>query len=153
MVIDIYGGVRVLPWAALTSGDGPMGSEPSPAFESYFGAALFACGITWFWDYVASLYFPGQSALNLTLLSAVVYLEAAMIGAFGLTRRISSRHIHVGVRVGLGAWIGNALFRLVLFELGEALWGVVVYLLSFTGGGLLGGLLGRILAVDDTRKS
>jgi len=153
LVIDIYGGVGVPLWAALTSGDGSMGSESSPTFESYFGAALVTCGITWFWDYASSLYFPGQTALNLTLLSATVYLEAAMIGAFGLTRRISTRHIDVGVRVGLGAWIGNALFRLVLFELGEALWGVVVYLLSFLGGGVVGGLLGRIFAVDHTRKS
>ena len=153
LVIDIYRGIRVLPWAALTSRDGQMDSESRPRFESYFGAAMFTCGITWFWDYVASLYFPGQTALNLTLLSATVYLEAALIGAFGLTRRISTKHIHVGIRVGLGAWMANALFRLVLFELGEALWGVVVYLLSFIGGGVLGGLLGRIFATDHTRKS
>ena len=115
------------------------------SFENYVGAAAFACGITWFWDYVASLYFPGQVALNLTLFSASVYLEAAFLSAFGLTRRMQEKQVHVGIRVGLGTWIANMFFRLVVFELNEALWGVVVYFVSFMIGGLLGGLFSRVL--------
>jgi hypothetical protein len=125
-------------------GEKCMNPRPYPVFESYFGAAMLVCGITWFWDYASSLYFPGQGALNLTLLSAAVYLEAAMIGAFTLTRRILSKHFHVGMRVGLGAWMANTVLRLILFELGEALGGVVIYFGSFMIGGFLGGLLGRV---------
>jgi len=120
-----------------------MKPEPLPSFESYFGAALFACGIAWFWDYVASIYFPGQAALNLTLLSALVYLEAAFLGAFGLARRILGKHIHVGIRVGLGAWMTNMVFRLIVFELAEALWGAVIYLAGFMVGGFLGGFFAK----------
>jgi len=122
-----------------------MKKEPAPGFETYFGAALFTCGIVWFWDYVSSVYFPGQAALNLTFLSAAVYLEAAFLGAFGLTRRMLTRHIHVGIRVGFGAWMTNMVFRLIVFELGEALWGVAIYLASLTAGGFLGGFLARAL--------
>ncbi len=110
------------------------------SFENYVGAAAFACGITWFWDYVASVYFPGQVALNLTLLSSLVYVEAAFLSSFGLTRRFQEKQVPVGIRVGLGTWMTNMFFRLVVFELNEALWGVVVYFLSFMVGGFLGGL-------------
>jgi len=127
-----------------------MKREPMPGFESYFGAALFTCGIVWFWDYVTSLYFPGQAALNLSLLSAVVYFEAAFLGSFGLTRRRLANHVHVGVRVGFGAWMTNMIFRLIVFGLNEALWGVAVYLASLTTGGVLGGFLARVLRRSDT---
>jgi len=120
-------------------------AEPLPSFERYFGAALFSCGIVWFWDYVASLYFPGQAALNLTLLSTLVYFEATFLGALGLTRRMLARHIHVGIRVGFGAWMTNMVFRLIVFELAEALWGVAIYLTSFVAGGFLGGLFAKRL--------
>ncbi len=131
-----------------------MKEEALPRFESYFGAALFTCGIAWFWDYVSSIYFPGRTALNLTLLSAFVYLEAALLGAFGLTRRMLVKHIYVGVRVGFGAWMTNMVFRLIIFELGEALWGVAIYLASFMGGGFLGGLFAKILhRADLTEKT
>ncbi len=129
-----------------------MKKEPLPGFESYFGAALFTCGIAWFWDYVSSLYFPGQAALNLTLLSALVYLEAALLGAFGLTRKMLTKHIHVGIRVGFGAWMTNMVFRLIVFELAEALWGVAIYLASFVVGGFLGGLLARMLHRADASE-
>jgi hypothetical protein len=122
-----------------------MKTEQLPGFDQYFGAALLACGITWLWDYVASLYFPGQTALNFTLLSALVYLEAAFLAAFGLTRKVPVKHIPIGLRVGFGAWIANTVFRLILFELGEALWGVVLYLATFVLGGFLGGFLGKKL--------
>ncbi|MFH0848266.1 MAG: hypothetical protein V1857_02025 [archaeon] len=122
-----------------------MMREQLPVFEKYFGAAVFACGIAWFWDYVASLYFPGQVALNLTLLSAVVYLEAAFLGAFGLTRRMLAKHVHVGIRVGVGAWLTNMVFRLIVFELAEAIWGSPVYFGGFVTGGLLGGLFAKKL--------
>jgi hypothetical protein len=41
----------------------------------------------------------------------------------------------------------NMAFRLILFELTEALWGVIVYLISFTIGGMLGGLLAKKIHV------
>jgi hypothetical protein len=130
-----------------------MMREQVPVFEKYLGAAAFACGIAWFWDYVASLYFPGQVALNLTLLSVVVYLEAAFLGAFGLTRRMLTRHVHVGVRVGLGAWLTNMVFRLIVFELVEALWGLPVYFGGFVTGGLLGGLFaGKLHGAQASEK-
>ncbi len=114
-------------------------------FEKYFSAAMLACGITWFWDFIASLYFPGQIALNLTLVSAVVYLEAAFLAAFGFTRRMARDQIPMGLRVGVAAWITNTLFRLLIFDLSEALLGVVVYLVSFLIGGVGGGLFAGVL--------
>lgn len=119
------------------------------SFESYLGAAAFACGVTWFWDYFASFYFPGQMALNLTFLSALVYLEAAFLSAFGLTRRMQAKQIPVGIRVGLGTWMTNMVFRLIIFELDEALWGVAVYFVSFMIGGFLGGLFAKTLHKAD----
>jgi len=131
-----------------------MKPESLPSFGSYFGAALFTCGITWFWDYVASIYFPGQTALNLTLLSALVYLEAAFLGAFGLARKMQVKHIHVGMSVGFGAWMTNMVFRLIVFGLPEALLGVIIYLVSFVVGGILGGLFARRLhGVEAGEKS
>ena len=127
-----------------------MTGKPSVGFESYLGAAAFACGFVWFWDYFTSLYFPGQVALNLTLLSGLVYLEAAFLSAFGLTRRMYAKQIHVGIRVGLGTWMTNLVFRLIVFELDEALWGIAVYLVSFMLGGLLGGLFSKILHRAET---
>jgi len=115
------------------------------SFENYLGAAAFVCGITWFWDYFASLYFPGQVALNLTLLSALVYVEAAFLGAFGLTRKMQGKQVPVGIRVGVGSWMTNMFFRLIVFELDEAFWGVAVYLLSFVVGGFLGGLFSKMI--------
>jgi len=117
-----------------------MPVREGPDFESLFGAALFVCGITWAWDWVSSIYFPGQTALNLTLFSALVYTESAFLGAFGLSRRYNDR-VAVGLRVGLGAFLTNTVFRMIVFDIVEALWGVVVYFLSFMVGGLLGGLL------------
>jgi len=122
-----------------------MAAEALPSFENYLGAAALACGITWIWDYFASFYFPGQAALNLTLLSFVVYLEGAFFGAFGLTRRRLTKHLHVGIRVGIGAWMTNMVFRLIVFSFSEALWGVLVYLASFLLGGSLGGLLAYVI--------
>lgn len=129
-----------------------MKTEPLPSFERYFGAALFSCGIAWLWDYVASVYFPGQAALNLTLLSTLVYFEAAFLGAFGLTRRMLAKHIHVGIRVGFGAWMTNMVFRLIVFELAEALWGVAIYLTTFVAGGFLGGLFAKRLHRADAGR-
>lgn len=129
--------------------DRPLKEEPLPSFESYFGAALFTCGIVWFWDYVSSLFFPGQAALNLTLISALVYVEAAFLGAFGLTRRRLTKHVHVGVRIGFGVWMTNMVFRLIIFKLAEALWGVAIYLTGFMLGGFLGGAFARMLHRTD----
>jgi putative membrane protein (TIGR04086 family) len=110
-------------------------------FESYFGAVLMACGVTWIWDFVSSIYFAGQIALSLTIISFLVYLEAGFIGAFVLARKLPRNHILIGLRVGFGAFLMNLAFRMILFELTEALWGVIIYLISFTMGGMLGGLL------------
>jgi len=129
--------------------------EPLPSFERYFGAALLTCGIVWLWDFIASLFFPGQAALNLTLLSAMVYTQAAFLGALGLTRRMFENHVHVGIRVGLIALAVNMIFRLIVFDLGEAMWGLVVYLASFIAGGFLGGLFAKIInksSIEDSRK-
>jgi hypothetical protein len=95
-------------------------------FEKYFGAVLIACGITWIWDFISSIYFAGQIALNLTIISSLVYLEASFIGAFLLVRKLPKNHIIIGLRVGIGAFLVNIAFRLILFELAEALGGVVV---------------------------
>jgi len=127
-----------------------MKEKLSPRLEKYVGAAAFACGIVWFWDFLASLYFPGETALNLTLLSALVYLEAAFLSAFGLTRKMRTRQIHVGIRVGLGTWMTNMVFRLIVFELNEALWGMVIYFSGFMIGGFLGGLFARAFHRLDT---
>jgi hypothetical protein len=130
-----------------------MNADSSPGFESYFGAALVACGISWLWDYISSLYFPGQTALNFTILSAFVYMEAALLGAFGLTRRMPSKQIHVGLRAGLGAFLLNTVFRLIVFEFVEALWGVIIYFVSFIAGGITGGFLAKTLHRSEIRKN
>jgi hypothetical protein len=120
-----------------------MSRDTSLSFEKYFSAALVVCGISWFWDYVSSLYFPGQTALNLTIISALVYMEAALIGAYGFTRRIPFKQISVGTKVGLGAFMVNTVFRLIVFEIVEALWGLIIYFTSFVVGGLIGGFIGK----------
>jgi putative membrane protein (TIGR04086 family) len=112
-----------------------------PKMERYFGAALVVCGIAWIWDFVASIYFAGLIALNLTIISSLVYLEAGFLGAFVLTRTLPKNHMLIGLRAGFYAFLVNLAFRLILFELTEALWGIVIYLISFTIGGMLGGLL------------
>lgn len=111
--------------------------------ERHLGAILLASGIVWLWDYVSSLYFPGRTSLNLTILSFLVYMEASFIGAVSLTRRTKMKHIPVGMRIGLGTFLLNITLRLLLFELDEALWGVVVYFMSLTTGGLLGGVFAK----------
>jgi len=116
---------------------------PEPRIESYFGAALVICGVAWIWDFVASIYFAGQTALNLTIISSIVYLEAGFLGAFLLTRRLPKDHVAIGLRAGLYAFLVNLAFRMILFELMEALWGIIIYLVSFTIGGMLGGILAR----------
>jgi len=118
-----------------------------PKFESYFGAALVACGIAWIWDFVSSIYFAGQIALNLTIISSLVYLEAGFLGAFVLARKLPENHMIIGLRAGFGAFLVNLTFRLILFELAEALGGVIIYLISFTIGGMLGGLLAKKIHV------
>ena len=119
-----------------------------PKFESYFGAALVACGVAWIWDVISSIYFAGQVALNLTIISSLVYLEAGFLGAFLLARKLTKNHMLIGLRAGFSAFLMNLAFRLILFELTEALWGVIVYLISFTIGGLLAGLLAKKLHVS-----
>jgi len=114
-------------------------------FESYFRAALFTCGIIWVWDYIASIFFPGQTALNLTLLSAFIYLEASFIGAYGLTRKRSQNQVNIGLRVGIAAFLVNLVFRLIVFDIGEALWGLIIYLIFLIIGGALGGLFAKKL--------
>jgi putative membrane protein (TIGR04086 family) len=114
-------------------------------FESYFRAALFTCGIIWVWDYIASIFFPGQTALNLTLLSAFIYLEASFIGAYGLTRKRSQNQVNIGLRVGIAAFLVNLVFRLIVFDIGEALWGLIIYLIFLIIGGALGGLFTKKL--------
>jgi hypothetical protein len=117
--------------------------------ESYIGAALVICGIVWIWDFVASIYFAGQMALNLTIISSLVYLEAGLIGAFLLTRKILKNHLNIGLRIGLYAFLVNLAFRMILFELWEALWGVVIYFISFTIGGMLGGIFAKKIQVGN----
>jgi len=112
-------------------------------FESYFGAALFTCGIIWVWDYIASIFFPGQTALNLTLLSAFIYLEASFIGAYGLTRKRPQNQVNIGLRAGIAAFLVNLVFRLIVFDIGEALWGLIIYLIFLIIGGALGGLFAK----------
>ena len=114
-------------------------------FESYFRAALFTCGIIWVWDYIASIFFPGQTALNLTLLSAFIYLEASFIGAYGLTRKRSQNQVNIGLRVGIAAFLVNLVFRMIVFDIGEALWGLIIYLIFLIIGGALGGLFSKKL--------
>ena len=130
-----------------------MNEDTFPGFESYFGAALIACGISWLWEYIASLYFPGQTALNYTILSVFVYIEAALLGAFGLTRKMPSKQVHVVLRAGFGAFLLNTVFRLIVFEYHEALWGVIVYFASFTVGGVIGGFLAKTFHGSEIRKN
>ena len=124
-----------------------MIESTEPKLKGYFGAALIACGIAWIWDFVSSLYFAGQIALNLTIISSLVYLEAGFLGAFVLARKLPENHMIIGLRAGFGAFLVNLAFRLILFELAEALWGVIIYLISFTIGGMLGGLLAKKIHV------
>jgi hypothetical protein len=114
-----------------------------PGFESYFGAALFTCGIIWVWEYLSSLFFPGQTALNLTLLSSFIYLEASFIGAYGLTRKKLQNQVNIGLRVGIAAFLVNLAFRLIVFEIAEALYGLIIYLIFLIIGGVLGGLFAK----------
>jgi hypothetical protein len=118
-------------------------SVSEPGFESYFGAALFTCGIIWVWDYISSLFFPGQAALNLTLLSSFIYLEASFIGSYGLTRKKLQNQVNIGLRAGIAAFLVNQVFRLIVFDLIEALWGVIIYLIFLIIGGALGGLFAK----------
>jgi putative membrane protein (TIGR04086 family) len=118
-----------------------------PKFEGYFGAALVACGVAWIWDFISSIYFAGQIALNLTIISSLVYLEAGFLGAFVLARKLPENHMIIGLRAGFGAFLVNLAFRLILFELAEALGGVIIYLISFTIGGMLGGVLAKKIHV------
>ena len=117
------------------------GSEPG--FEGYFRAALFTCGIIWLWDYLSSLFFPGQTALNLTLLSSFIYLEASFIGAYGLARKRLQNQVNIGLRVGIAAFLVNIVFRMIVFEIAEALWGLIIYLIFLIIGGALGGLFAK----------
>jgi len=114
-----------------------------PGFEGYFGAALFTCGIVWLWDYVASLFFPGQTALNLTLLSSFICIEAGFIGAYGLTRKRSQNQVNIGLRAGIAAFLVNLVFRLIVFDIAEALWGLIIYFIFLIIGGVLGGLFAK----------
>jgi len=118
-------------------------TESELGFESYFGVALFTCGIIWLWDYLSSLFFPGQTALNLTLLSSFIYLEASFIGAYGLARKRLQNQVNIGLRVGIAAFLVNLVFRLIVFDLIEALWGVIIYLIFLIIGGALGGLFAK----------
>jgi putative membrane protein (TIGR04086 family) len=118
-------------------------TESELGFESYFGVALFTCGIIWLWDYLSSLFFPGQTALNLTLLSSFIYLEASFIGAYGLARKRLQNQVNIGLRVGIAAFLVNLVFRLIVFEIAEALWGLIIYLIFLIIGGALGGLFAK----------
>lgn len=111
----------------------------------FLGAVLLACGLTWLWDFIASLYFPGSSAWNLTLVSLLFYAESSLIGAYSLARNLIEGHLRIGIRLGLAVWALNLAFRLILFELGEALWGLLIYFSGFLLGGILGGFLGERL--------
>jgi hypothetical protein len=117
-----------------------------PGFEEYFGAALFTCGIVWLWDYIASIFFPGQAALNLTILSSFIFLEASFIGAYGLTRKKLQNQVKIGLKVGISAFVVNLIFRTIVFEINEALWGLVIYLVFLIIGGVLGGLFAKRLS-------
>jgi len=123
-------------------------STSEPGFESYFGAALFTCGIIWLWDYISSLFFPGEAALNLTILSAFIILEAGFIGAFGLTRKMEQNQVNIGLKVGVAAFLVNLVFRMIVFEIAQALWGVVIYLIFLPIGGVLGGLFAKKIAIN-----
>jgi hypothetical protein len=114
-----------------------------PGFEGYFGAALFTCGIVWLWDYISSLFFPAETSLNLTLLTSFVCLEASFIGAYGLTRKRSQNQVNIGLRAGIAAFLVNLTFRMIVFEIGEALWGLVIYFIFLIIGGVLGGLFAK----------
>ncbi len=113
--------------------------EREPGFDGYFGAALLTCGIVWVWDYIASIFFPTQAALNLTLLSSIFYLEAGFIGAYALTRKLSKNQAIIGVKAGVAAFLVNAVFRMIVFDISEALWGVIIYMIFLIIGGALGG--------------
>ncbi|MDP2901418.1 MAG: hypothetical protein Q8O47_10695 [Candidatus Bathyarchaeota archaeon] len=118
-------------------------SASEPGFESYFGTALFTCGIIWLWDYISSIFFPGQTALNLTLLSSFIYLEASFIGAYGLTRKKLQNQVNIGLRAGIAAFLVNLVFRMIVFDITEALWGLIIYLVFLIIGGALGGLFAK----------
>ena len=113
-----------------------------PGFEEYFGAALVVCGILWIWDYISSIFFPGQTSLNLTILSFFVWLEAGFIGAYGLTRKMVNQ-IDRGLKVGVAAFLVNQAFRLIVFEIDQALYGWIIYLISLLIGGTIGGLFAK----------
>ncbi len=113
-----------------------------PGFEEYFGAALIVCAILWIWDYISSIFFPGQAALNLTILSFFVWLEAGFIGAYGLTRKMGNQ-IDKGLKVGVAAFLVNMAFRLIVFDFNQALHGWIIYLVSLLIGGTLGGLFAK----------
>jgi hypothetical protein len=114
-----------------------------PGFEGYFGAALLTCGIVWAWDYVASLFFPSQAALNLTVLSSFTYFLAGFIGAFALTRKKQVDQVQIGLCAGAAAFAVNIVFRMIVFEITEALWGVVIYAVFLIIGGGVGGFFAR----------
>jgi uncharacterized protein YneF (UPF0154 family) len=118
-------------------------AESELGFENYFGAALFTCGIVWIWDYISSIFFPGQAAINLTILSASIYLEAGFIGAFGLTRKRLQNQVNIGLRAGISAFLLNLVFRTILFEINEALYGLIIYLIFLIVGGVLGGFFAK----------
>ena len=122
-----------------------VGNRVSPAFEQYLGASFLVCGITWVWGFLTSEYFPGHASLSLNLVSLVVYIEAASIGAFGLARGAFKGSVRIGMRVGIGAWIVNMTFRFIVFNLASALDGLILFLIGFMIGGTLGGFLGSFI--------
>jgi hypothetical protein len=123
-------------------------SANEPGFERYFGTALFSCGIIWVWDYISSLFFPGQTSFNLTILSAFIILEAGFIGAYGLSRRMKQNQVIIGLKVGVAAFLVNIVFRMIAFDISQALWGLILYLFFFPIGGILGGLFAKKIATE-----
>ena len=123
-------------------------STSEPGFERYFGAALFTCGIIWLWDYISSLFFPGQTALNLTILSAFIILEAGFIGAYGLTRKMQQNQVNIGLKAGVSAFLVNLVFRMIVFDISQALFGLIIYLIFLPMGGILGGLFAKKIALN-----
>ncbi len=54
----------------------------------------------------------------------------------GLLVRRPQNQVNIGLRAGIAAFLVNLVFRMIVFEIGEALWGLIIYLIFLIIGGV-----------------
>jgi len=116
-----------------------MGREKEPTLEDYAAGSMLGSSFVLTWGLILSTFQQPATAPLLFTVSYIVYSIGGGIASYLVSGRGDGRHLTIGLRVSIGAWILSMLFFKSLTP-----GSLIALLSSLFLGGIIGSLTRKI---------